>query len=109
MAHPGQAAGFVEEAPGARVAVVRTRTSEFQGDLALEPRIEGAIDLAEGPFPDVLEDAERTPVEQESARIRLAPGHVRDSPMGFAQGLVSLLMVMAANARSRKVKGYGAF
>ena len=79
---------FGEEPPflndRARGLLVRGRRGgqELQGNFAIEPRVEGAEDLAEGAVSDAFEQAQVTPVGGRLGRqdVALRFGDRRDEP-----------------------------
>ena len=62
VAHAGQQAALFDDRGRARPVGDRRGRQQLQRDLAVEPRVPGAVDLAEGAAADALEHAQVTPV-----------------------------------------------
>ena len=73
MAHARQHAAFFDDRRGRAVRRRRgRRRQELERDLAVEPRVPGAIDRAEGAAADALEDPQMPPLLGRSASSRAA-------------------------------------
>ena len=91
MAHPRDRPGFPQQRAGFVVSIETAGQEQLQGDVALERRVERAVDLAERSAAHALQVLERTPTLQRARRWCVGEGSRSD--LGLVQpGKYSYLM-----------------